>query len=246
MATFKSLSAGLDWSTGLPAAGTTTLISGGLESEGSVLIPHFLSGSLDQQVPVILLSFTQTYNHYMHIMRKMGINLTKHKIQFVNALTQAPLSALPSATRPHYTLSEWPEFFAWLAQQPPSVLIIDGLCSLLDQGRTVDEAVWFFGACQRITEEKREGGARLVANVFLDEFTELLVRSVVRKAHYFFNFEALSSGASTDVSGQLTVVPGHLNCQLRSEKQFKPVLLHYKVTDTTVQFFSPGQARTVL
>ncbi|KAJ2295073.1 Elongator subunit elp6 [Coemansia sp. RSA 2706] len=250
MATYKTLSASLNWPTGLPAPGSTVLISGGLESEGSVLIPHFVNSTFESQQPVILLSFRQTFNHYMHIMRKMGVNLARHKLQFVNGLVQADFSALPPATRPHFTLDKWPEFFQWLNEQPPSLLIIDGLCSLLDQGFSMSQVLQFFVSCQRIAETKAEldgGYAGLVVNVLLDEFSELLVRSMIRRSHYFFSFEGLSSGASNDVSGQLTVIPGHLHCQIQTQaKDFKPALLHYRVSDVTVQFFSPGQSSTVL
>ncbi|KAJ2820060.1 Elongator subunit elp6 [Coemansia erecta] len=247
MATYKTLSASLNWPTGLPASGSTVLVSGGLEAEGSVLIPHFANSAFNAQQAVILVSFRQTFNHYMHIMRKMGVNMTRHRLQFVSGLVSADFSALPPATRPHFALDEWPEFFQWLDAQPPSLVIIDGLCSLLDQGHSVDRVLQFFVSCQRIVEAKAEGGhAALVVNVLLDEFSELLVRSMIRRAHYFFSFEALASGASSDVSGQLTVVPGHLHCQIQETQAFKPALLHYRVSDATVQFFSPGQSSTVL
>lgn len=251
MTIYKTLSASLDWPTGLsPNLSTTTLITGNdtNSTEGSVLIPHFISSAISQQTPVILLSFTQTYNHYMHIMRKMGVNLTKHPIKFVNALTDphTDLTSLPPATRPHFTLSHPDEFFQWLKDQPACVFIIDGLCSMLDQGHTTEEVLRFFCICQRIMEDQ---GSRLVVNIFADEFTEVLLRSLIRRCHYVFCFEGLSSGTSTDVSGQLTVVPGHRYCQLVSAddaKRWKSMLLHYKVSDTLVQFFSPGQSSIVL
>ncbi|KAJ2693108.1 hypothetical protein H4218_006163 [Coemansia sp. IMI 209128] len=251
MATYKTLSSSLNWSTGLsPTPGTTTLIAGGLGSEGSVLIPHFLNSAFDNKQPVILISFTQTYNHYVHILRKMGVNLLNHQIQFVNALRPLDLTSLPPATRPHFTLGaqdQWPRFFEWLAEQPPSVVVIDGLCSLLDQGHGLDTVLSFFTRCQSVVESGGLAGARLVVNMFVDdEGTEPLAYAVVRRSHYVLSFEALSSGASSDVSGQLTAVAGHLLCQLPDSKSFKPTALHYKVSDTTVQFFSPGQSRIVL
>ncbi|KAI9505403.1 Elongator subunit elp6 [Coemansia spiralis] len=254
MATYKTLSSSLNWPQGLPEQGTTTVICGELEAEGSVLLPHFISSSIAESV--VLVSFTQTLNHYMHIMRKMGVNLGKHKFQFVNALTRVDLASLPPATRPHFTVEKWPEFFRWLNEQPDNcTLVVDGLCSLLDQGYDCDFAMWVFDSCQRIIEGKaKKGAARLVVNLFLDDFSELLVRSLMRRSHYFFSFESLSSGSSTEVAGQLTVVPGHLHCQIQSDnsgtlqtqKLFKSVLLHYRVSDTTVEFFSPGQSRMVL
>ncbi|KAJ1948949.1 Elongator subunit elp6 [Linderina macrospora] len=173
----------------------------------------------------------------------MGVHLHKHSFQFVNALTDFSLASLPAATRPHFSVNnEWDKFYQWLAGQPEhTTVVVDGLCSLLDQGKQVDQVVEVFDCCRRISELK---GGRLVLSVFLDEFSEPLVRALTRRSHYVFSFDGLVSGASADVSGQLTVVPGHLNCQTTSA--FKPVLLHYKVADTTVQFFSPGQARTVL
>ncbi|KAJ2883834.1 Elongator subunit elp6 [Coemansia aciculifera] len=180
----------------------------------------------------------------------MGVNLANHQIQFVNALLPLDLSSLPAATRPHFTLGpkeQWPEFLKWLESQPPSVIIIDGLCSLLDQGHDLSTALWFFTACQRIVESHEVSGARLVANMFVDDDnTEPLAHAVIRRSHYVLSFEALASGASSDVSGQLTAVAGHLHCQLPASKTFKPTVLHYKVSDTTVLFFSPGQSRIVL
>ncbi|ORX71069.1 hypothetical protein DL89DRAFT_321519 [Linderina pennispora] len=203
MATYKTLAASLDWPTGQPPSQTTTLICSSLSAPGDILLPHFLSSD-----HAVLLSFTQTSNHYMHILRKMGVH--RPKIHFVNALTDFSLDALPSATRPKLT---------WLAGQPENTtLVVDGLCSLMDQGMSAVQALL---------------GGRLVVSVFLDEFTEKLVRALARRSHYVFNFEGLASGASSDVSGQLTAT-------------FKPVHLHYKVADTAVQFFSPGQSRTVL
>ncbi|KAJ2831259.1 hypothetical protein GGI24_001633 [Coemansia furcata] len=238
MATYKTLSSSLNWSTGLPPP-STTLLAGTLGSDSSVLIPHFVSSALDNKMAVTLVSFTQTYSHYAHILRKMGVSA--QSLHFVNALIPADLSSLPPATRPHYTLGEWPEFFAWLAERPPGVVIIDGLCSLLDQGR---DAQAFFAGCQRVVEAQ-EGG-RLVVNMFVDdENSELLAHAMVRRSHYVLSCAALASGASNDVSGQLTAVAGHLLCQL-PRGSFKPMDLHYKVSDTTVQFFSPGQSRIVL
>ncbi|KAJ1954764.1 Elongator subunit elp6 [Linderina pennispora] len=236
MATYKTLAASLDWPTGQPPSQTTTLICSSLSAPGDILLPHFLSSD-----HAVLLSFTQTSNHYMHILRKMGVH--RPKIHFVNALTDFSLDALPSATRPKLTVNgDWPRFYQWLAGQPENTtLVVDGLCSLMDQGMSAAQAAGVFDTCRRITELL---GGRLVVSVFLDEFTEKLVRALVRRSHYVFNFEGLASGASSDVSGQLTAVPGHLNCQ--TAKAFKPVHLHYKVADTAVQFFSPGQSRTVL
>ncbi|KAJ1727715.1 Elongator subunit elp6 [Coemansia biformis] len=247
MATYKTLSAGLNWTSGLPPSGTTVAVAGGLEAEGSVVLPHFINSTLDNGGAVILLSFRHTFNHYVHIMRKMGVNLSQHKLQFVNGLVQTDLSSLPAATRPHYTLGEWPEFYAWLASQPPSVLVVDGLCTLLDLGHTCASVIGFVNACQRIVEDKRDGHCGLVVNMLLDEFSEPLARALIRRAHYAFNFEGLASGASIDVSGQLTVAPGHLLCQVpAAARDFKPALLHYRVSDTTVQFFAPGQPSIVL
>ncbi|KAJ2483691.1 Elongator subunit elp6 [Coemansia sp. RSA 2131] len=246
MATYKSLSASLNWPSGQPPSSTTTLITGTLSAEGSILIPHFTNSTFEAQTPVILLSFRHTYNHYMHIMRKMGVHTNRHDLKFVNALARGDFSQLPQATRPHFTLNEWPEFFQWLCEQPPSTVILDGVCSLLDVGHSENSVMQFIGSCQRIVEEKAQSGyAALVVNVLLDEFSESLVRSVVRRAHFLFSFEGLASGASSGVSGQLTVVPGHLFCQLQ-QRTFSPALLHYQVSDATVQFFSPGQSSTVL
>ncbi|KAJ2798890.1 Elongator subunit elp6 [Coemansia guatemalensis] len=252
MATYKTLSSKLNWANGLPEASTTMIVAGGLEADGSVMIPHLVNSVFERQGQVILLSFRHPFNHYLHIMRKMGVNASKHKLQFVNGLVETDLSSLPPATRPHFTLSaDWQEFYSWLNAQPPSLLIIDGLCSLLDLGHDVKTVMSFFTACQQIVGDwsVRAGGgyAGLVANMLLDEFTELLAKSLIRRSHYFFNFEDLESGASTDVSGQLTAIPGHLHCQIQnSGNKFKPALLHYKVADTTVQFFSPGQSSTIL
>ncbi|KAJ2007007.1 hypothetical protein GGI04_001683 [Coemansia thaxteri] len=186
--------------------------------------------------------------HYIHIMRKMGVNLaSQQNLQFVSALaapvSQDLLSNLPPATRPHFVLDpdNWPAFFNWLNAQPPSLLIIDGLCSLLDQGMAADRALSFFKACQ-------SSAAKLVVCMFADDETSVpLAHAIVRRCHHVFSFDGLVSGASTDVSGQLTVVGGHLLCQLPNEQRsFKPVVLHYKISDSSVHFFSPGQSRIVL
>ncbi|KAJ2714472.1 Elongator subunit elp6 [Coemansia spiralis] len=247
MATYKSLSAGLNWAGGLPPSGTTVAVAGGLEADGGVVLPHFISSTLDSGGSVILVSFRHTFNHYVHILRKMGVAVAQRNFSFVNGLVQADFSNLPPATRPHFTLREWPEFFAWLAAQPPSVLLIDGLCTLLDLGHSCAAVVDFFAACQRIVEDKQAGQSGLVVNILVDDFSEPLARALIRRSHYVFSFEGLASGASNDVSGQLTVAPGHLLCQVPSAARgFKPALLHYQVADTTVQFFSPGQSSTVL
>ncbi|PIA12748.1 hypothetical protein COEREDRAFT_12275 [Coemansia reversa NRRL 1564] len=252
MATYKTLSSKLNLTNGLPEVSTTMIVAGGLEADGIVMIPHLINNVFEKQGSVILLSFKHPFNHYLHIMRKMGVNASRHKLQFVNGLVETDLSSLPPTTRPHFTLgADWTEFYSWLKSQPPSLLIIDGLCSLLDLGHDVKVVMSFFTACQQIVENWQvrsdDGYAGLVANMLLDEFTELLARSLIRRSHYFFNFEDLESGASTDVSGQLTAIPGHLHCQIQSgSSKFKPALLHYKVTDTTVQFFSPGQSSTIL
>ncbi|KAJ1666256.1 Elongator subunit elp6 [Coemansia sp. RSA 1813] len=255
---YKTLSSSVNWAQGLPEGGTTTLVCGDIEADGGVLVPHFVQSGLQEasENNVVLVSLTQTMSHYMHIMRKMGVNLAKQRgFQFVNALTlkNVDYSDLPAATRPHFTVTEWSGFFRWLcdSQPPGCTLIIDGLCSLLDQGFGCDFVSGIVDTCQRIIEDKAiksNGAARLVIMLFLDDFTEPLVRSLIRRSHYFFNFEGLSSGSSTEVAGQLTVVPGHLYChiQAQSSGKFKPVLLHYRVSDTTVEFFSPGQSRMVL
>ncbi|KAJ2721490.1 Elongator subunit elp6 [Coemansia sp. Benny D115] len=179
----------------------------------------------------------------------MGVNLAaKNKIKFVNGLTHQQLDNLPPQTRPDYTLinttQEWHLFFEWLENTQPQVLLIDGLCSLLDMGVSVDAATWFFECCQRIVER---AGGRLVVAMYLDEFSEPLARRIVRLAHYVLSMQELLSGASSDVSGQLTAVPGHLYSQVHDARsEFKPISLHYRVSDTTVQFFSPGQSHTVL
>ncbi|KAJ2572303.1 Elongator subunit elp6 [Coemansia sp. RSA 1836] len=178
----------------------------------------------------------------MHILRKMGVNLSTQPLQFVNALSTHDTGVLPPTTRPHFTIQEWPVFFDWLKEQKPAVVIIDGLCSLVDQGL---DALRFFVECQRIVESWATGS--LVVNMFVDdEGSESLAHCVLRRAHYALSLEGLASGASTDVSGQLTAVAGHLHCQLLESKAFKPTALHYKVSDTTVLFFSPGQSRIVL
>ncbi|KAJ1732570.1 Elongator subunit elp6 [Coemansia sp. Benny D160-2] len=277
---YKTLSSAVNWPQGLPEPGTTTVVCGDIEADGSVVVPHFIQGALQETSPggatttvVVLVSLTQTMSHYMHVMRKMGVNLARHpgRFQFVDALTPAPVGAelagsgmVATATRPHFSVpdrADWSGFFGWLADaQPPGcTVVVDGLCSLLDQGLGCDFAVGFVDTCRRIVEAKAArgaGAARLVATLFLDDFSEALARSLVRRSHYVLSFEALASGSSTEVAGQLTVVPGHLFCHIQKkereaeEKQpaaeFKPALLHYRVSDTTVEFFSPGQSRMVL
>ncbi|KAJ1642845.1 Elongator subunit elp6 [Coemansia asiatica] len=250
MSLYKTLSSSLNWPTGHGHPSTTTLLTSiSLEPTHTFLIPHFLTTSTsDKQSPFLLLSFTQTLSHYTHILRKQGINQTKHKTIFINALnTQNDLGAtLPQVTRPDYTLrrTEWPEFFKFLDSFKQCTLFIDGVCSLLDLGEDVEVVGDFVVGCKRIVEGNN---GRLIVGLFLDEFTDPLVSRLVRSAHYYLGFEPLASGSSADVSGQLTVVPGHLYCQVHdSSQEFKPMLLHYRVSDTTVQFFSPGQSRIVL
>ncbi|KAI7822765.1 hypothetical protein BX661DRAFT_58080 [Kickxella alabastrina] len=279
MGSYKTLSSSLNWPSGLGDQGTVTLVTSvGLgANDGTVLIPHFLTSAYEQKLPAILVSFTQTYNHYLHIMRKMGMAKTKFK--FVNALAttmvgqkEGGLEALPLVTRPDYTLrrGEWSGFFQWLSDQTTIaaaaaaaatveveqgeqggvVLVVDGLCSLVDLGMDISEVVWFMDCCRRVLGSK----GRIVVGVLLDEFTEDLVRELVRKSHYYFGFTALVSGSSRDISGQVTVVPGQLYCQLQNlqnnsgggGREFKPLVLHYCVSDTNVQFFSPGQSHIVL
>ncbi|KAJ2748832.1 Elongator subunit elp6, partial [Coemansia nantahalensis] len=86
MATYKSLSAGLNWASGLPPSGTTVVVAGGLEADGGVVLPHFVSSTLDGGGAVVLLSFRHTLSHYMHIMRKMGVALSQRSFTFVNGL----------------------------------------------------------------------------------------------------------------------------------------------------------------
>ncbi|KAJ1931351.1 hypothetical protein GGF37_007423, partial [Kickxella alabastrina] len=76
----------------------------------------------------------------------------------------------------------------------------------------ISEVVWFMDCCRRVLGSK----GRIVVGVLLDEFTEDLVRELVRKSHYYFGFTALVSGSSRDISGQVTVVPGQLYCQLQN------------------------------
>ncbi|KAJ2660869.1 Elongator subunit elp6 [Coemansia sp. RSA 1200] len=265
---YKTFSSAVNWTQGLPESGTTTVVCGDIEADGSVLVPHFVQSAL-QETPgsgavVVLVSLTQTMSHYMHIMRKMGVNLARQPgFQFVDALTSAGVGLAGSelvaaATRPHFAVADradWSGFFRWLAHsQPPGcTVVVDGLCSLLDQGFGCAFVVNFVDTCRRIIEAKaaqNTGAARLVATLFLDDFSEALARSLIRRSHYFLSFEALASGSSTEVAGQLTVVPGHLFCHIQEEEQsaakFKPALLHYRVSDTTVEFFSPGQSRMVL
>ncbi|GES76842.1 elongator complex protein 6 [Rhizophagus clarus] len=75
----------------LPPNKKSILITDTLSASGNFLIHHFIVNQIKSDKHVVLVGFSQTFNHYLTIGRKLGVNLTlanqKGLLSFIDGLT---------------------------------------------------------------------------------------------------------------------------------------------------------------
>ncbi|ORX77336.1 hypothetical protein K493DRAFT_245396 [Basidiobolus meristosporus CBS 931.73] len=254
----------------LPPRGKNFLITDTLGANGDFLLYHFLTTFLKPtsvNTRVVLVGFSQIFNHYNLVARKLGVNLTAAKtsgrFKFVDGLTglssgkipAPPTTVLPTTPElvlgplsPENTLESLLGQLEGLVSSEEAgqtCLIYDDVSVLLNLGVSVRELQRFMQASRLLMEKN---GGTLVSLVHSDQALledpeqESLVKLLMYQTAYILQVKALGSGYSKEVNGQVALIRGP-SCR---DSRFIPQVLQYKTLDNNVQFFARGFSEGVL
>ncbi|CAG8540425.1 8789_t:CDS:2 [Rhizophagus irregularis] len=222
----------------LPPNKKSILITDTLSASGNFLIHHFIVNQIKSDKHVILVGFSQIFNHYLTI----GL-LT------CDSLSDSPISK-ESLHNFYKIIKQIIETRHSSIDDSRVCLIFDDLSVLIYSGFSVRDILEFVKAC-RMMIEKYNGS--LVMLVHADEDItqsslddeldqEIFLKSLIYQSEYLLSVRGLGSGFSKDVSGEITIARGPRN----QDKWFRPSTLHYKILDNNVQFFVKGFSQGVL
>ncbi|KAJ3300060.1 Elongator subunit elp6 [Borealophlyctis nickersoniae] len=271
---YPPLDSALNWassssSSSNPVSRRFVLITDELKADASFLLHHFISRHLRQNDPrcsVTLIALAQTYQHYVLVAKKLGVNLTTHT-QTRRFTCLDSFSDVRTATGPFAALSSKSTpssddfartLFASIRQtfsstapsatadsSPRPCIIFDDLSVLLYMGVPVKDIVRLVMACRTFVDE-HDGFLIVLAHADTttpqDDEQVALVQSLTHVADHILEVRGLVNGVTQGVHGQLSVIRG----PLLDDSDFHPQLLHYRVVDSGVQFFAKGLSTGIL
>jgi hypothetical protein len=237
-----------------------------LECEGSFLINHFLSFFLRcSKQNTQLIAFSQVLNHYNLICKKMGLDLAsyqkKKQFSFVDSLSKLLTNFFPVSSNSvksklcpdfQFSLSESNnlenlleiifQYFGNETTEP--CIIIDDINVLLNVGVSVNEVINFLRKVRAFLDSRR---GKLVLLVHVDEYSKnedikSLVLSTVKSSNYIISTNALKSGSSREIEGEISICSGPRG----AKTFFTSKSLHFKIQENNVKFFGKGLANNIL
>ncbi|KAI8091353.1 uncharacterized protein B0P05DRAFT_527110 [Gilbertella persicaria] len=255
---YATLDAALAFPNNLPPQQAHIAITDTLKSDANFLIHHFIVNHLKNDKPVVLVGFSQIFNHYFLIARKLGINLQTYKqsgkFVFIDGLThfnpytpQTPYPPTKAPTAPTATLEynqDPKSFYETIAShvQPNALIVLDDISTWIYNG--MDHAALLL-KLKALTE--RVQGTLLTIMHADEEGTEDMeqdnfVKQVLYGSSLILQVQPLHSGLARDVHGQLDIIYGPQSTVM-IEKHTPPQSMHYKILDNNVHFFAKGIAQ---
>ncbi|XP_068221579.1 elongator complex protein 6 [Palaemon carinicauda] len=250
------------------AEGGVFLISESPTTSASGLVSHFLSFGVTNNSHVCFVSLQHTWGHYCNIGNKCGMNLrqqaTEGKVKVIEGLklmsevinedfqdANHPFSfMLEPSKQPlrnlYNIILETVE--SWRENKEHFVLIIDGVSSLLNLGVLSSEIEIFLNYCRTLIEGddgcKYAGVLIIVTKSYgRDEDTVHLVNRLAQCSAVHMSLEALSTGFSREVHGNLRLIFNHASPHLSLPDV---QLFQYKMEDKNIRLFAPGTSAGVL
>lgn len=250
------------------ADGGSFLISESATSSASGLVSHFLSFGVTDNRHVCFVSLQHTWGHYCNIGSKFGVNLRQqaaegkvkvieglklmsevlkndfqeadHPFSFILEPSEQPLRNLYHVIR--RTVEPWRE------NDERFVLVIDGVSSLLNLGVLSSQIEIFVNYCRTLIEGNNNSdylGVLVIVTKSCgkDEDASLIINSLAQCCVVHMSLEALSTGFSREIHGNLRFIFNHT-----SPHHALPdvQLFQYKMEDKNIKLFAPGTSASVL
>ncbi|KAI8366986.1 hypothetical protein EDC96DRAFT_507739 [Choanephora cucurbitarum] len=258
---YATLDAALAFPNNVVPKSAHIVITDTLKSDANFLIHHFIVNHLKNDKPVILVGFSQIFNHYFLIARKLGVNLQTYKqndkFVFIDGLThlngytmQTPYPPSNAPTAPTNTLNfkedySMKSFYQIIAayNKPDTLIILDDIsCFLYNK---FDHVNTFFSKLKTLVERTQ---GTLLTVMHADESgvedaeQDNFVKQIIYGSSLVLQVQPLHSGLARDVHGQLDVIYGP-QCTPLIEKHTPAQSMHYKILDNNVHFFAKGIAQ---
>ncbi|RIA88228.1 hypothetical protein C1645_775563 [Glomus cerebriforme] len=271
---YASLDSSLSFSdNNLPPNKKSILITDTLSASGNFLIHHFIVNQIKSDKHVVLVGFSQIFNHYLIIGRKLGVNLTlasqKGLFSFIDGLTSlySQTDSKQTSVLTPNSLSDSPiskeslqNFYKIIKQiietRHSSIndsricLIFDDLSVLIYSGFNIKDILEFVKAC-RMMIEKYNGS--LVMLIHADEDVsqsspddELDQEIFLKSLIYQSEYLLSVRGLGSGFSKDVSGEITIARGPRNHDKLFRPSTLHYKILDNNVQFFVKGFSQGVL
>ncbi|CAJ0833452.1 5976_t:CDS:2 [Entrophospora sp. SA101] len=178
----------------------SVLITDTLSAQGNFLLHHFIANQLKVNKHVVLVGFTQKFEHYSTIGRKLGVNLTlanqKGTLSFLDGLTsfffQNTSDNITSADKATTTTNTTSSVLT--ASKNVSISISNGKEDL----QNIYNTIKFEGTLITLLHTD---------DVILEEEEIeqiVLINTLIYQSDYLLSVKGLGSGFSRDISGEVT------------------------------------------
>ncbi|KAI8591579.1 hypothetical protein BDZ88DRAFT_487486 [Geranomyces variabilis] len=250
---------------------TVVVVTDQVGAEGGFVLNHFIHRHLrleEQGWIVVLVGLAQTWEHYLAVGKKLGLNIAlsqqKGRLVFLDALTHlatgtGPFAVNEGATGAPKAASPLQGLLASITtayQACPSssaakklCLVLDDISALQSCGLPTKDVLAFAAGCRELVHEENgclvllAHGDSVAAGVDDDDGSGVICRSLIHSATHVLHVAALESGLTQGVDGQVTFARGPL---LKDAEGFNPEVLHYQITDAQINFFKKGFSKGLL
>ncbi|KAJ3185547.1 Elongator subunit elp6 [Geranomyces variabilis] len=250
---------------------TVIVVSDQVGAEGGFVLNHFIHRHLrleEQGWIVVLVGLAQTWEHYLAVGKKLGLNIAlsqqKGRLVFLDALThlatgtgpfahnEGATSATTAASPLQGLLASITAAYQACSSSPAQkklCLVVDDVSALQSCGLPTKDVLAFAAGCRELVYEENgclvllAHGDSVAAGVDDDDGSGVICRSLIHSATHVLHVAALESGLTQGVDGQITFARGPL---LRDEEGFNPEVLHYQITDAQINFFKKGFSKGLL
>lgn len=241
------------------------ILLGSNEASGNFLVHHFISQSVKNQIPVILFSLKNSFNHYSSIASKLGNNLPQIRDkEFIFVDCMKVLS-----TSQHQTCSDNANifngrscdmqiFYSFIKEQiiqqntkgAPFVVICDDLTTLVNLGASHSDIHGFLLYLRSTCRDSHctkliyavDDFSSIGDKACQDDDVMFVWKSLCYTSDVILKCQALSTGYCRDVHGELQI---RFRNKLGISKDiFKKY--QYRIQDKTVNFFAVGTSSAVL
>nr|XP_002120664.1 elongator complex protein 6 [Ciona intestinalis] len=213
--------------------------------EAPFLLHHFISFYLRSGHKVVLTSLEQTPPHYVVSGSKIGCNLereiSERNLEVVDLLGSSLNEYLSLNEDKSNSSSTLKDLYQKLQKMTWKVLIIDDVSLLLSLGHNENDVINFLHYLHVLSRKK--GGCLITLLHHTVDYDLALYRKCERLASLTIEVQALGTGFSKDVHGNLCAVKRNVlnnaSVQRKTSKQFK-------LTDRTLHIFAAGTSSAVL
>lgn len=239
---------------GALSQGCIVLIEDSVETSGAFILHHIVKRalSLDSSGIVLFLALSHPFSHYERILRKLGCNLSVHRVQKRFHFFDILQMEFPCESNKDSVQHGLIELYSKIQSAVEVIssrdhsrahisIVIDDL-SILEiaaQGST-DHVLNFLHYCVTLTSEQNCSLVFLNhEDIYPDAEGHRLLSHLMYLADFIIKAEPLATGIAADVHGQLTVLKkgasnnGHYSADKANN-------FHFQVKEHGVDLFFPG------